>query len=66
MACILITISRHLIDNATVPSCHNVAERALKKFYCIRLHISARHFTENLTEECQHDSKSAKSRCTIK
>lgn len=49
-----------------IPSCHNVGNLVLKKFFRLRCHIYANGVSKLSKEEIQFGSKSAKARTTVK
>jgi hypothetical protein len=62
----LLNRSKLFLHDLTIPQCHNLAQRVLTKFFRLRLHIWCKRRSETVEDDCQHGSKSAKSRCTVK
>ena len=54
-----------LLDETDFPRCHDLGNQILKKFFKLRLHIFCNEVSRSTSEDCQHGSKSAKSR-TVK
>jgi hypothetical protein len=54
------------MTDSAIPSCHDLAHKALTRFFKVRLHIWCKQFNKASEDFILHGSKSAKSRCTIK
>jgi hypothetical protein len=55
-----------LINDTNIPQCHGLVSKILKKYFRLRLHVFCKEVTKSAVDECQHGSKSAKSRTVIK
>lgn len=55
-----------LLTSTDIPQCHGLALKILRKFFRLRLHVFGKQVSKKAADECQHGSKSAKSRTVIK